>query len=653
MANMRGGRHMFGGKSRLGCLWLGSLLFAAAFMIAQPCNGAPGHFANTANLANARSAHTATVLSNGKVLVAGGAGSSGLATIAELFDPTTRTWATTGSLAQGRFFHTATLLTNGRVLVAAGYVGEFQTVGSAELYDPTSGTWTPTGSDIYPGYGRGMHTATLLPNGEVLVAGGFQAVVGASSGTIYSAELYDPVTGIWTETGHLAHARYSHTATLLPDGRVLVAGGSCNCQYSCCGSGPSMSAELYHPESGIWSATGDLRTARSGHTATLLGNGKVLVVGGLGSAGATAELYDPVSGTWSPTGSLALARYDHTAIVLPNGNVLVTGGFGNSNNGLVSAELYNVATGTWTLTGNLVTGRGYQTATLVADGNVVIAGGAASGTYAPVRLASAELYITQPLLFNISTRLSIQSGDYAMIGGVIVTGPESKTIIVRGLGPSLPIPGALADPVIEVYGSAGQLLAVNDNWRDGTYAAQVAATLPPSNDLESALWGSLPPGAYTFVVRGKNDTTGIGLFEAYDLDENANSQLANISTRGLVATGNDVLIGGVIVGSGSGGSNARVLLRAMGPSVPVAGALTDPTLELHDGSGTTIDFNDNWKLRPDGSSQQAEIEGTGIPPTNDREAALLETLSPGNYTAILRGKNGEIGIGLVEAYNLQ
>jgi len=231
-----------------------------------------------------------------------------------------------------------------------------------------------------------------------------------------------------------------------------------------------MSAELYHPESGIWSATGDLRTARSGHTATLLGNGKVLVVGGQGSAGATAELYDPVSGTWSPTGSLALARYDHTAIVLPNGNVLVTGGFGNSNNGLVSAELYNVATGTWTLTGNLVTGRGDQTATLVADGNVVIAGGAASGTYAPVRLASAELYITQPLLFNISTRLSIQTGDYAMIGGVIVTGPESKTIIVRGLGPSLPIPGALADPVIEVYGSAGQLLAVNDNWRDGTYA---------------------------------------------------------------------------------------------------------------------------------------------------------------------------------------
>jgi len=240
-----------------------------------------------------------------------------------------------------------------------------------------------------------------------------------------------------------------------------------------------------------------------------------------------------------------------------------------------------------------------------------------------------------------------------MIGRLIVTGPESKTVIVRGLGPSLPIPGALADPVIEVYGSAGQLLAVNDNWRDGTYAAQVAATLPPSNDLESALWESLPPGAYTLVVRGKNGTTGIGLFEAYDLDENANSQLANISTRGLVATGNDVLIGGVIVGSGSGGNNARVLLRAMGPSVPVAGALTDPTLELHDLSGTTIDFNDNWKLRPDGSSQQAEIEGTGIPPTNDRESALLETLSPGNYTAILRGKNGEIGIGLVEAYNLQ
>jgi hypothetical protein len=194
---------------------------------------------------------------------------------------------------------------------------------------------------------------------------------------------------------------------------------------------------------------------------------------------------------------------------------------------------------------------------------------------------------------------------------------------------------------------------VNDNWRDGTYANQVATTLPPSDDLESALWGVLPPSAYTFVVRGKNNTTGVGLFEVYDLDENANSQLANISTRGLVETNNDVLIGGVIVGSGSGGTNAKVLFRAMGPSVPVAGALTDPTLELHDGSGTTIDFNDNWKVRPDGSSQQAEIEGTTIPPANDRESALLETLPPGNYTAILRGNHSEIGIGLVEAYYLQ
>lgn len=249
-------------------------------------------------------------------------------------------------------------------------------------------------------------------------------------------------------------------------------------------------------------------------------------------------------------------------------------------------------------------------------------------------------------LANISTRLRVQTGDNAMIGGLIVTGTEPKTVIVRAIGPSLSIADALADPVIEVYGSAGQLFATNDNWKDGFYATQVAATLPPANDLESALWGILTPGAYTVVVRGKNDTTGIGLFEVYDLDPTADSKLANISTRGLVETGDNVLIGGTII---TGSTQARVLFRAIGPSLTnfgVANALQNPMLELRGENGALIAYNDNWR------SDEAEIIATGIPPTNDLESAVVQNLPPGNYTAIVSGVNNTTGVALVEAYGL-
>ena len=202
-------------------------------------------------------------------------------------------------------------------------------------------------------------------------------------------------------------------------------------------------------------------------------------------------------------------------------------------------------------------------------------------------------------------------------------------------------------------------VVTNDNWKidDKTGQSQEAAiratTIPPSNDLESAIVQTLAPGAYTAVVRGNNGGTGIGLIEVYDLEQSSASELANVSTRGFVDTGDNVMIGGFILGPG-GSSIGTVLVRALGPSVAVSPVLADPTLELHNGNGAKIASNDNWKIDDQtGQSQEAAIRATTLPPSNDLESALVANLVPGNYTVIIAGKNGGTGIGLIEAYNLR
>jgi hypothetical protein len=266
-------------------------------------------------------------------------------------------------------------------------------------------------------------------------------------------------------------------------------------------------------------------------------------------------------------------------------------------------------------------------------------------------IGSFELQtVTPAVLGNISTRLRVETGDNGLIGGFIVTGTQPKRIIVRALGPSLPLAGALADPVLELRNASGGLIMSCNDWRDDpAQESEIIATgIPPGNDLESAIVATLPANgsAYTAIVRGANNGTGIGVVEAYDLDQAANSKLANISTRGLVQTGDDVLIGGLIV---LGQNPLRVIVRALGPSLPLAGALDNPTLELRDGSGTLLVSNDNWRDDP---GQESEIIATGIPPANDLESAIVRNLTPGNYTAIVRGVNNTTGIAVVEAYGL-
>jgi hypothetical protein len=248
-------------------------------------------------------------------------------------------------------------------------------------------------------------------------------------------------------------------------------------------------------------------------------------------------------------------------------------------------------------------------------------------------------------LANISTRAVVGTNENVLIGGFIVTGTEAKRVIIRGIGPSLPLPGKMSDPTLELHDSSGALIASNNNWGQSANSQEIANSgVAPSNPSEPAILMSLAPGSYTAVLAGANQSTGTAVVEVYDLDASADSKLANISTRALVQTDDNVLIGGLIV---IGQSAADVIVRAIGPSLPVAGAMADPTLELRDANGSMMASNDNWR-----TTQQAAIIETGAAPTRDAEAAIVISFSPGSYTAIVRGANGTTGVAMVEVYQL-
>ena len=269
-------------------------------------------------------------------------------------------------------------------------------------------------------------------------------------------------------------------------------------------------------------------------------------------------------------------------------------------------------------------------------------------------VASVPIKVAAQIL-NLSTRLRVLPGDNALIGGLIILGAEPKKVILRGIGPSLtaggqPFPGRLEDPTLELFNASGVSIATNDDWKSDQANVE-ASGIPPTDDKEAAIVRTLDPGRYTVVMRGKNNGSGVGVVESYDIGLEANARLANLSSRGFISTGDNILIGGFFAGPQTA-AVTRVVFRAIGPSLSafnVPQALQDPTLELRDRNGELMASNDNWE-----TDQKAAIEATGLQPTDGRESAIVLTnFEPGPYTAIVRGKDGSVGVGLVEIYDVQ
>jgi hypothetical protein len=538
------------------------------------------------------------------------------------YNPGTDSWVATSTTnaPDGREFHTA-VWTGSAIIVWGGFDGG-NYLNTGGKYNPGTNSWTVTSTTHAP-TARDSHGA-VWTGSEMIVWGGAGA-----SGYLNTGGRYDAITNVWTatNTANAPSARTVHDP-VWTGSEMIVWGG-----FSFDGTGNEIylnTGGRYNPNTNSWTATTTTNApdGRTTHTAVWTG-AEMIVWGGqagldLGYYFNAGARYDPDTDSWTATSTVNApdGRYRHTAVWTGN-EMIVWGGILYSN--------------TSTNTG----------------GRYCVPG-------PPTQLG------------NISTRAFVQTGDDVMIGGFIVQGTGPKRVIIRAIGPELGappynIPDALANPTLELHNAAGALIGSNNDWQHTIIGGVITRNQvgdiqnsghAPTNPFESAIIADLPPGNYTAIVSGVNNTAGVGLVEVYDLSTNTASILGNISTRSFVQTGDDVMIGGFIV-QGTGAK--KVIIRAIGPELGalpynIPNALANPTLELHNGTGALIASNDNWRTTIIGGiitgSQVRDIINSGYAPGDLRESAIIAELQPGNYTAIVRGVNDTTGVGLVEVYEL-
>jgi N-acetylneuraminic acid mutarotase len=535
---------------------------------------------------------------------------------------------------------------NGKLYVIGGYYLGFESTTSVQVYNPATDTWALAHSLPH-----------VVNHNSAAVAGGKLYSFGAGGGVF----VYNSNNNSW---GTVASSHYVHSDTAavgVIDNKIYVAGGT--------GTPSQRELEVYDPVANRWTIKAPMSVPRN-HTAGGVIDGKFYVVGGRAGANSKTalEVYNPQTNTWSTRAMMPTARSGIAAAVM-NDELWV---FGGEEQGDLHAEVevYNPVSNIWRRLPNMPLPRHGSWASVIGN-KIYIPGGGARAGLAPTRtnqVFTVDVSSAESLLGNISTRSFVQTDANVMIGGFIIEGSGPKTVIVRAIGPELTrfgVPNALADPALDLHNGTGSLIASNNNWQATVIGGiitgdQVSAIQSsghaPTQPTESAIIATLQPGNYTAIVRGVSNTVGVALVEVYDVSTDTASILSNISTRSFVQAGDDVMIGGFII---EGTGPKRVIVRAIGPELAQHGVpspLADPTLELHNGPGALIASNNNWMTTVIGGiitrDQVHDIMDSGHVPTDPSESAIIATLPPGRYTAIVRGVNNTTGVGLVEVYDL-